>query len=120
MAVVYTHPQRNDIGWRVSASHERDRPLPSSVTNLVRFDENTNATLLADLDRNYRAYTLVSGQLRKNNALVTINPPGQAYRDRQALPAILVKLRANDPLLPGEQNIVFRFLLRALQEAVDS
>src|SRR5687768_1325665 len=63
---------------------ESATPIPNAGTPF-EFDEETNATTWADIQKDYRPYTIVSGELQKNGSPVTINPDGEAESIRKGL-----------------------------------
>ena len=85
MAVVFLNPQDGILSYRADLEEEKRNPLPAGTDNLVRFDKATNLQLYRDIQARTESYTLVGGQLRKNNVPVTLNPPGRGYEDAQEI-----------------------------------
>ena len=73
----------------------------------------TNPELVQDLQMNLTQYTIgPAGTLLKNGQSVVIAPLSPEDQDRLAIPAILVKLAADQAITPTETRVVLRTLIR--------
>lgn len=80
MAKVFTHAN-GIVGWRKTAAEEAAAPLPADAANVVTFDEDTNAALVADLGLTTAPYSVAGGVLKKNGVAVSLTADG----DRRSL-----------------------------------
>lgn len=96
MAKVFLHAGGGVVGVRRTAAEEAFAPLPADSSQVVTFDEDANAAVLADLGRTTTPFTIVAGVLRKNGSPVAIQPDG----DRAALKSAAASaVAANDTYL---------------------
>jgi hypothetical protein len=91
---------------RASAAEEGLIPLPSGITNLVRFDEMqpNNASVSADWATNSTPYTMAGNTLLKNGSEVGFDPPGLLYRALQNAQALFTKLESTPDALTREEQ----------------
>lgn len=113
MAAFYTDSVGVLAGLRNSAAQEQQFPIPNDALYVIRFDESTNAGLIADYGQNSNAFGVQGGTLVKNDVEATINPPSTYYEALQELPGLLVKLDNNDPFTTAELKAALRLLFRA-------
>lgn len=115
MAAVFTHPSTGGlVSFRKTREEERRQPVPAGAV-VVRFDTRANADVFRDLQRHTNAYSIVSGELRKNDQVVQINPSPlrSQHRDEQAMSALRIKLLAAVAVLDNEDvRLIGRLLLR--------
>lgn len=52
---------------------------PASYAELLEYDPDTNAVMIADLNLNWNSYTLIGGILRHNGIVITITPPTEEH-----------------------------------------
>jgi hypothetical protein len=80
MAKFFKH--NGVVCLRRSDAEEAKHPVPAGATDIVSFDEDSNAALLSDFDFNCNPYTLVAGQLQKNGSPVAIAADTTAKQER--------------------------------------
>jgi len=84
---------------RRDASDEALAPIPAEATDIVVFDGEANADVIADYSRNHNAYGLSAGVLMKLGAPVPLAPDGPDKQARDGLKAAAQAIDANKTFL---------------------
>lgn len=83
MAKFFTHD--GVVCLRKTAAEEAKHPIPVDATEVLVFDEESNAALIADFDAGCNPYTISGGQLRKNGVAVSFAADGNNKQARDGL-----------------------------------
>ena len=84
---------------RRDASDEALAPIPAEATDVVVFDGEANADVIADYSRNHNAYRLTGGVLTKLGAPVPLVPDGPDKQARDGLKSAAQAINANKAFL---------------------
>lgn len=83
MAKFYKHA--GVIGLRKSAAEELLLPIPAGATDVIAFDESSNAAVIAAFDADCNSHSLSGGVLRKNGSPVAFAADSADKQDREGL-----------------------------------
>ena len=114
---VYADNQGALLGMRSDSERQRFGE-PSGASATLDFDETTNASVLANLNTNWQAHTLVGGQLLKNGVAQAVQADGSAKQDQDFLATAIAKLK-NGTITAAQQRRVLLYILRKLGQVVD-
>ena len=107
------------VGMRRSADEESRIPVPGDATNVVEFDEETNAGHLADFSADSTRFAYVSGTLQKDGIAFAPTADGSFKSDLGALlSGAAAAISNNDTFLaiPSPNNAQNAAQIRALTQ----
>jgi hypothetical protein len=84
MACIYAAESGEIVALYANDEEERRYGPPPAWAHRLRFDERTNAHILAGYGRDHNGHRLVGSELRHNGVLVTVNPDGEEEGDTGA------------------------------------
>ncbi len=85
---------------------------PPETAYSFRFDETTNAGLIAQYNVNSNIFSMPGGTITVNGVAATINPPSLVHTALSRLPNLIAKLQGGDAFTTQEQKQLLAVLLR--------
>ncbi len=85
MAKFFKH--EGVVCLRRTAAEESRHPVPAGATDVIAFDEETNAAVIADFSAGCNPYTLAGGQLLKDGVQVAFAADGADKTTRDEIRA---------------------------------
>ncbi len=97
--------------WRPPTDEPIIPTPPAGAAHVLDFDHTTNAALIAAVVQSWSTARLVDGTLAISSQTIAVQPPSQAYSDRQSLSVLFDKLSAEQSLTTAELRRALRLVL---------
>lgn len=117
MGSIYAAADGTLIRALFTPDEERQYPDPPPGTaQTIKFHTDTNAALIAGIDRDWNAHRVVGGVLQRNGQAVTINGPSEETvlreTERATLDALLARIQQGGNLTAQEIRQALQITLR--------